>query len=59
MKYYQIREFETTHPESHDGVMSENDLLWRLNWIRTLDYMRDHMSLKTWLNILVYGKEDV
>ena len=30
MKYYQIREFETDHPESHDGVVSEEELKRRL-----------------------------
>lgn len=36
MKYYQIREFETDHPESHDGVVSEEVLKQRCEIVASI-----------------------
>lgn len=54
-RYYQLRAFETAHPESHDGVVSNEEL-----------HKRFGMAVAAWLadrpwetvrNILVNGKE--
>lgn len=54
MKYYQIREFETAHPESHDGVVSENELKRRL-W----EIQRTNATYSVAIEILLHGVKEV
>lgn len=53
VKYYQIREFETAHPESHDGIVTESELWHRLLAVRSRGIMD-----RQCLDILLRGEKE-
>lgn len=55
-KYYQIRKFDTSHPESHDGVVTESELKRRLEVFSDEVFIK-YEGFDEIIDILLHGEK--